>query len=662
MLAQEPIIRTPRQDRTGVRPPAGGTDRQIGGTASMDSLQRRDKFADSITITFRYLDSTRNYRFDSSVNDFTKRYPVPATHIYLGNTGNASRSLLFSPSFNTGWDPGFHAFDVYKWLPGKVRFFTTTRPYTELNYLLGARVEQIIEVMHTQNIKPNWNGLFQYRLINSPGFFKNQKTNHNNYLVTSWFQSENKRYNNYFMYVRNKINSGENGGIRDDHNYLDDPVYKDRFNIETNIGGDPVFGRNFFSTDIPTGNNYSESLLLMRQQYDIGKKDSLVTDSLVIPLFFPRLRFEHTISHTKSKFRFADEAPDTAYYKNRYDITLPGPYDTFSIKENWVEIVNDFSMYQFPDAKNLQQFIKLGASLQNITGGLTQGKETFYNIIGHAEYRNKSRNQKWDIELRGKLFFAGLNSGNYHAYGSLQRFAGKKIGYIQVGYENVNRSPYFIFDSRSPFYLSQSAQDFKNENTSHFFGSFFHPGLKMKIAGHYYLLTNYTYIEKFYHLKQESSLFNVFRAELQKTIRVGRRWVWHTDIYLQQTIGDAPVNLPLIFTRNRFGYEGNLGFKNLDIAIGLEGKFHSPYKADNYSPVLGQFFYQDSIRISMKAPDISAYIHFRIRSFKAYVRWENLNTLRLNDGLNFTNNNLVAPAYPMPGGMLRLGIYWNFVN
>src|SRR5436190_12186289 len=127
-----------------------------------DSLRHRSRSEDSITISYRYLDSSRHYRLDSSINDFTLRFPTPATNIYLGNLGNASRSILFSPSMKPGWDPGFHAFDIYKWKPEATRFFNTTRPYSELNYLLGSRTEQIIEVMHTQNIRPNWNASFQY--------------------------------------------------------------------------------------------------------------------------------------------------------------------------------------------------------------------------------------------------------------------------------------------------------------------------------------------------------------------------------------------------------------------------------------------------------------------------------------------------------------------
>ena len=164
------------------------------------------------------------------------------------------------------------------------------------------------EVIHTQNIKPNWNALFQYRLINSPGFFKNQKTNHNNYLFTSWYQSINKRYNNYFVLLANALQSDENGGLRNDKDYLNDPIYNDRFNIPTKIGGDVEFGRNFFSYNLIHGNRYADLHLMVKQQYDLGKKDSIGGDSTVIPLFYPRLRFEHVFRYSTYKFKFIDTA------------------------------------------------------------------------------------------------------------------------------------------------------------------------------------------------------------------------------------------------------------------------------------------------------------------------------------------------------------------
>ncbi len=645
----------------------GSRIRQMGsgmrGGGSTDSLKRRDKHEDSITIRYRYLDSTRNYMLDSSIVDFSNRFPIPATNIYLGNNGSASRSILFSPQLTPGWDPGFHAFDIYKWTMDKVRFFNTTRPYSELNYMLASRAEQVIELMHTQNVKPNFNFLLQYRLINAPGFFKNQKTNHNNYLFSSRFETVNKRYNLYFVALGNKLQSGENGGIRDD-SLIHDPVYKDRFNLATRLGGDDIYQTNFFSTDVGTGNKYSDVHVLVRQQYDFGKKDSIVTDSSVVPLFYPRLRLEHTFRFAREKYEFSDDVADSGYYKSFYNVSLPSPLDSFRLIDRWRNMINDFSIYQYPDAKNLHQFFKVGAAVQNLSlENDSVGKRTFFNAYGHAEYRNRTRNQKWDMQANGKLYFTGLNGGDYRAYASLQRFVGKRMGYIQLAFENVNRTPSFVFDKRSIFYIGPS-HDFKKENTTHLFASISQPSLRLKLAGHYYLVTNYSYFKNFYEAHQESTLFNMLQVSLQKTIKLGKQWFWHADVYLQKKIGNAEVNTPLLFTRNRIGYEGKLGFKNLDIAFGTEIKYHTPYKADGYSPVLGQFFYQDSVKIENPLPDIAGYVHFRIKSFKLYFRAENLNTAEVtNSAFGFTNNNQPAPGgYYYPGLQIRLGIYWSFVN
>jgi hypothetical protein len=100
-----------------------------------DSLQHRDKFADSITIYYRYYDSTRTQTLDSSINNFYTRFHIPFTNNTIGNLGSASKSLLFSPILKPGWDAGFHQFDTYKFTLENTKFFQTTRPYTELGYI-----------------------------------------------------------------------------------------------------------------------------------------------------------------------------------------------------------------------------------------------------------------------------------------------------------------------------------------------------------------------------------------------------------------------------------------------------------------------------------------------------------------------------------------------
>ncbi|MBE7173115.1 MAG: hypothetical protein INR73_21240 [Williamsia sp.] len=635
-----------------------------GGSSSgkADSLAHRTGLEDSLTITYRYLDTTRYSHFDSSYADFSRRYPVPAQYAYLGNVGNAARSLLFNPITKAGWDPGFHAYDIYQFNVPETKFYNTTRPYTELGYVIGSNTEQMIHVLHTQNVTPDWNVALQYRLINSLGLFKNQNTNHSSYRINSSYQSKDRRYHLYFVMLRNKLQSGENGGIRS-YADLDSKIYKtNRAGIPVWLGNERDENTNLFNSTFTAGTRYKTFNFSLRQQYDLGKKDSLVKDdTTVIRLFYPKLRIEHSLQVASYGYRFTDQSgtPDTLFYRKFYDfLQNPARVD---IQDKWNEVTNDVSFYQFPDTKNPQQFIKVGGTFQYLQGTFDAGKQNYYNLFVHGEYRNKTRNQKWEIEATGELYGAGYNAGNYEALISLKRLISKKIGYLQAGFQNSNRTPSFVYNTASSFSF-YAMPSFNNENITRLFASLEQPLLNLRLTGSYYAITNYTYFSDYYHASQSSPLFNLLQIGAEKVFAFSKHFKLYSQVTVQQKAGSAPVNVPLVYTRNRIGYEGNLGFKSLSIYFGLEGKYHTPYKADGYSPLLGQFFYQDTATIRLKAPELNAYMHFRIRSFTAYIRGENLNTYTLRNGFGDTNNNLAAPLYPYPGFRLHVGIFWSFVN
>jgi Putative porin len=648
--AQDPLSRMSRMGRSG------------GGKGGDTALQHRTGLEDSITLYYRFLDSSRLRKMDSSIYDFSKKIALPPTYIDLGNAGTAAHGLIFSPRMLPGWDEGLHAYDIYRITPEDTRFYNTTRPYTELGYLLGSKAEQMINIVHTQNISRNWNFALQYRLINSPGIFQNQNTNHNNYRFNSWYQSKNKRYQAFLIALGNKLQSSENGGIRDLKD-LDSNAFTDRSTVPTKLGKNNVFTPNPFSVNISTGTKYSNGTFMLRQQYDIiGKKDSIVTDSTIIPLFYPKFRAEHTIEYSTYIYQFMDQDPDTAFYIHNYNfISTP---DTFRIQDSWKELINDFSLYQFPDNKNPQQFFKVGSSLQDLKGNFDAGSRTLYNVFVHGEYRNRTRNQKWDVEANGRFYLNGFNSGDYNGYISLKRQISKQLGFLQIGFENVNRTPSFVFDKESSFGFGvQGNENFKKENTTHIFGSFELPQQNLRLTGSYYLINNYTFYQGYYQASQQSNLFNLLQVGAEKIITIKKDWIWRLFLVLQQKAGSSPLNLPLLFTRNQIGYEGKLGFKNLTICFGAEFRYFTAYKADGYSPLIGQFFIQNESTLKQKLPDITAYLHLRIRSFTAYVRAENLNTAQIGpNGFGFTNYNYVAPSYPYPGLRLRLGIFWGFVN
>jgi hypothetical protein len=634
--------------------------RPIRRSSGNDSLKKRDNLADSITIFFRYFDSTRSRRFDSTLYDYSLRSPIPYTYYNLGNLGTAAQSYLFQPLMRPGFDPGFHAFDVYNYSLENTRLFQSTRPYTEFNYLLASSAEQMISFLHTQNKKSNFNFSAEYRFSNAPGNLKNQNASINNFRFTSRYQTKNKRYEGLLIAIVNKNAASENGGLQNESRL--DSLFNNAFELSTRLGIPGLASRNPFNTRVNTGNVYRETTVLYRHHYDVGQRDSIVTDSSVIRLFYPRLRFEHDLQYSTRQYQFYDyniDSVNSERYRKYFNFINPN--DTVQYSDQWNRLSNSFSIISYPDKKNLSQFLKLGATLENIKGFFldTLQSGNLYNIYASGEYRNRTKNQIWDMEARGSLYLNGLNAGDYDAWISLKRMLSKKNGFLTVGFNNVNRSPAMLLDRISSFPI-KNRTEYNKQNIVRLFGKFDNPQQRLSISGNYYLVSNYLYFDSFFTARQAATVFNVLQINLSKHFRLSRNWNWYSEVHLQPLTGQPPVNLPLIFTRNRVAFEGTF-YRNLQLSTGLELIYHTPYERDNYSPFLGQFFVQNGMSFSNR-PDINYFMHFRIRSFQGFFRIENINSLNIKKGFEFTELSRLADHYRQLGLWMRFGLWWSFVN
>jgi hypothetical protein len=642
--------------------------------SNSDSLgfKHRDDLADSITISYRFLDSLTSGKLDSSVSDYGKIFTVPSDYVTLGNNGSPAFPVLYKPLLKSGFDAGFHAFDLYKFTLENTRFYKTTRPFTQLSYFLASGKEQAIKVLHTQNIRPNWNAGIQYNLISAPGTFQTQNTNHNSYRFFSNYQGKKKRYAAYLILVGNKLSASENGGIKND-SFLSDPNKKRRVGVPVNLGGDVSSTDNVFSTKLVTGNTYNNFTAFFRQSYDFGIKDSIkINDSTKDYLFYPKFRFQHTINYSTISYKFTDDVnnsagavDDSTFFKNNYNLTLtPNPGLNFFLKDDWNFVSNDFSIRQFPQTKNTSQFIEAGVRLENFTGRFSSSekapeilKKNFVNIVLHGEYRNKTRNKKWDALVDGDFYAAGLNAADFNVYATLTRFINPKLGDIQVSFQNVNRTPSYIFNGNSAFNIDTNSIT-KKENITVI--SFQANNPRFSITARNISIANFTYLTNFYEKDQFSGLVNITQFSGSAKTPLTKHIKLYSDFIIQQTTGKNPIRVPLFYTRQRLAFEGNF-FKNLNLSTGIDIKYNTPYKANNYSPVLGQFFPQDSVLIS-NLPQVDLFFNFRIKSFSAFLTAENLNTASFKNGFAFMNNNFAAPLYPTPGFLFRFGIQWRFVN
>lgn len=635
------------------RLPVGG-----GGNASMQrDTTKHDHEPDTLTLRYRFLDEPTDFMLDSSLYDFNLNYlRVPASYTTLGNNGTAARNLIFTPRMQAGFDPGFHAFDIYGYNHQNARFYTTNRPYSELGYLIGGQQEQMINLMHTQNRGEKFNFSFDYRKVNSPGFYLNQSTNHDTYRVTANYNSQNKRYHILMSYYLNKFNGGENGGIRAD-SFLHNPDYKQLRLIPTKLGGDGTTGNSFFNTFIPVKNAYQEASFMLRQQYDWGRGDTVhVNDTTQYYKFDPVFRVEHTFTYTQNTYRYMDTQPDSNYYQPRYGFNiLPSAQGADSVlsRQQWRILSNDVSLMQFPVRGNTAHFIKVGAGFDNIIGEFMYSSIDFQNLSIHGEYRNKTKNGKWDLQARGEFYLLGENAGDYMAMGTLSRYINDLLGNVSIMAKNVNKEPSYVYR----YFDLNHDQVYRNpdigkENITQLQFRADNRRLKYNLQANYYLFNKYTYFKSFNESDQFTGLFNLLQVVFHKRFTI-RSFIWDADFAFQQLAGNAPINIPTIWTRHRFAYSGQL-YKNLNLFTGIEAKYNTPYYADDYSPVLGQYFYQNAQQFS-NYPDVAAFVHFRIKSFTAYVRAENLNIFVFD-------RNFYAPSYPSNNFALRVGLRWWFVN
>jgi len=130
-----------------------------------------------------------------------------------------------------------------------------------LAYQLASGKEQMIQVVHTQNPRPNVNFGFDYRLINAPGLFLNQNNNHNAWRLYGNYQGKRKRYNGTIILLGSNIRASQNGGIVND-SQLVDKNRKQRFAVDVNLGDINGYRPNPFETSLKTGNIYKDFTFL----------------------------------------------------------------------------------------------------------------------------------------------------------------------------------------------------------------------------------------------------------------------------------------------------------------------------------------------------------------------------------------------------------------
>ena len=645
------------------------TQAQSNGFNPNNGVKKDTSMAKSNTNSWKSYTSNTTYK---KINSEQVNSPDTSLHLYhrrpfsqpynmdCGNLGSPTQSLLFVPlSSSNGPSLGYHVYDAYRFLPDSINYYNTIRPYSVFTYNLGSKLEQLAEIIHTQNVKPNWNFAFDYRKINSDGFYKIQRTNHDNVCLSTHYKSLNQHYELYGAIIYNKQQQDENGGI-DSAGQLDDPNYYDRRTIDTK------FQNPYYSIVRSSVTNMQrDATIFLQHAYSWGRTDTTYNADSTQYAFHlvPKFSITHTLQYSSERHEFKDVVPDSLRYTGLFEhgfangnIYTSGQDSVFS-QQNWNWIDNKIMLNGFIGKAAQPSSFSAGMGtrydeFRTAWGTGTVQNNIFSNYLSAQIKKEALQAGAWLYHADAQLFMNGEYAGNFKINGTIGKTLKGNLGALLVGFQqSLNNAPYSYTLFQTQY--DTITKSFNKESITSAYAEMNSPKYRFSIGAKTFVIANYIYLNDIHRPDQYSPAFNISEVYLRKNFKMGSIYLDNEMAY-QQVSGDAPVNIPAFMGKHQLSFEKALFKGALKFATGIEVRYQTSYYASGYDPFFNRFYYQHSV-YSTNPFQSSAFFNFRIKRFKAYIMGDQLQQLIYRNNMNY-------PNYPAQNAMIRFGFSWIMVN
>ncbi|WP_233268706.1 putative porin [Mucilaginibacter lacusdianchii] len=653
--------------------------RQLSGDELLDTLRKREENrGDSVVYTSKFVkvtnerllnDSTQVFPLDTGIVGFENYSPLlqpRSPRIYLGSLGLPQRPLLFEPAKSIGFDVGIHSLDAYMLTPQDINYYRSRVAYTNLTYIGGIvnnpTAEQVFRLVHTQNLKPNWNVGANFNTIGSRGFHRRQNVGDMNAAVFTWYESRSKRYNLLANAFFNNLKVPESGSYTDD-----------LFSSTTTAS----FNRYYENVRLASSNiNQRNNGLYIKQFYYLGRIDTIQGTGKEAAKILPTQRIAHTLFYNVRKYKFTQNEADTykvfpdAYYSNNLST------DSLAL----TDIRNDFSYSFYLRGKSVsfvKNEVKLDVGLTHdlyhykqhvldsvlVNSVYTTQKvklkdETFQNVKLNARFSYRFSDR---VGLEGDFqqVAQGYNFGDYLYDARLTVSGGERAGRIILGaYAQNNKAPLIFTDWISNHYIYQNT-DIGKQKTNNVSFNYINDKLQLDLKAEYFLITGYQYFRSLTPggidavPAQLSSAINLLKISVGKTINWGR---WHFEDFFVYQKSDYQTTLrtPEIYNFANLSYTKKF-FNVLNTTLGVNVRYNTTYVAPSYAVGISQFYNGADVTFN-SYPIITPYIKATLYRTNLFVQYD-----YANQGLQ-SNGYYTVNRYPMPDKLIKFGVSWTFYN
>lgn len=563
------------------------------------------------------------------------------------NIGQPLNTLQYSlTSFSPYPEIGFSAMHSNYIQADEVRYYSAATPFTELFFNTTINKGQNVDSFITLNVSKNLNFSIAYRGLRSEGDYINQLVSAGNFRFTTSYATTNRRYalNAHYTYQDNS--NEENGGITTPEDFeSDDPDFKNRQRLQVYLTDAKSFlkGRRlFFDHAFRINPTHGNNNLYVNHQLNYENKffeyNQPTVLSAVDGIEDPVKRFgeSYVTSNINDQTHF-----ERLYNKVglAYENSLLGKFNFF---------VDDYrSNYQydkiivFKDGRIIQDNLFLQIN----------------NVGGQYEYQKN----KWNGRF---LYTRSITNQSLSDLDAKLRYTLSDKIQFDFRYRNINKLPNNNYNLYQSSYVSYNwSKDFKNEKINTLGANIYTPWLNAEV--NYTVLNDHLYFDdvsdadddavrtQIISPAQYGNAINYLEIKANREFKFGNFALDNTLLYQKVDQSDLILNVPDFVTRNTLYYSNYYFKKALYAQAGVVFNYFTKYYANDYNPVIGEFFVQDKKEIGNYAT-FDVFINARIRQTRFYIKGEHLNALFSSSNYYSTPNN------PYRDFVIRFGLVWNF--
>ncbi len=512
-----------------------------------------------------------------------------------------------------------------------INYYSVPTPLTDLYFKTVMEQGQALDAFLTVNTKPNLNFSIAYRGLRSLGKYVNNLTSSGNFRFTTSYFTIDKRYILNAHFTGQDISNQENGGIvnAEEFETSEDP-FNERERIE-------VYFTN--ATSLLKGNRF-----FIDQSFKLNKTNP---NSLVFThQFNQEYKFFQFTQPTISE-RFGDTYTNTVNTKTRYNHL----YNKFGVAYK-TKSYGDLEF--FIDDNNYNYYYN----------------SVVYDALGDITVPNAVSDR---INMVGGNYSYLINNVNVRLHAS-QSISDQSISNIeatanykvnedynfQFKYQKLNSLPNLNFTLYQSGYVDYNwFNNFKNEKLNQFEFSaqtkWLNVSATYKVINDHLFFDNQTndITELMVKPVQYDKTINYLSVKANKEIKFWKLALDNTILYQSVDQSDNVVNVPQIVTRNTLYFTDFVFKKAMLLQTGVTFQYFSKYYANDYNPLLGEFYVQNETKIG-GFPMFDFFVNARVKQTRIFLKAEHFNSAWT--GYDFYS----APNYPYRDFMVRFGLVWNF--